>query len=149
VVCVSGYGGAAAVSVPLGSTGDLGDKGKVNWRYASGAPYVPSPALLGESLFFTAANDSLLTVLNAKNGKAVIAKERLPQAKGFYASPITAAGRVYFVDRTGTAVVLKAGDTLDVLAVNQLDDQLDASPVAVGKELYLRGDKHLYCIAAK
>ncbi|MFM8272446.1 MAG: PQQ-binding-like beta-propeller repeat protein [Gemmata sp.] len=149
VVCVSGYGGAAAVSVPLGSTGDLGDKGKVNWRYASGTPYVPSPALLGESLFFTAANDSLLTVLNARNGKAVIAKERLPQAKSFYASPITAAGRVYFVDRTGTAVVLKAGDTLDVLAVNQLDDQLDASPVAVGKELYLRGDKHLYCIAAK
>jgi hypothetical protein len=59
---------------------------------------------------------------------------------------MTAAGRVYFVDRSGTTVVLKAGDTLDVIAVNKLDDTIDASPVAVGKQLFLRGEKFLYCI---
>lgn len=149
VICVSGYGGAAAVSVPLGSTGDLADKGKVNWRYASGTPYVPSPVLVGESLYFTAANDSVLTVLNAKTGKTVINKERLPQAGSFYGSPITASGRVYFTDRNGTTSVLKAGDTLDILSVNKLDDPIDASPVAVGKQLFLRGEKYLYCIESK
>ena len=110
----------------------------MNWRYAAGTPYVPSPALVGDRLYFTAANDTLLTVLDAKTGKAVLDKERLPQAKSFYASPIAAAGRVYFVDRRGTTVVLKAGDALDVLAVNKLDDPIDASPVAVGKQLFLR-----------
>jgi outer membrane protein assembly factor BamB len=149
VICVSGYRGAAAVSIPLSSKGDLGEKGKVNWRYASGTPYVPSPVLVGEDLWFTQMNDPILTVLNAKTGKVVVDKERLPQAKSFYASPITAAGRVYFVDRSGTAVVLKAGGGGDVLSVNKLNDAIDASPVAVGKQLFLRGEKHLYCIEAK
>ena len=149
VICLSGYKGAVALSIPLASKGDLGVRGKLNWRYSAGTPYVPSPVLVGDRLYFTQTNDSLLTVLNAKTGKAIIDKERLPQAKNFYASPITAAGRVYFVDRSGTTVVLKAGDTLDVLAVNKLDDAIDASPVAVGTQLFLRGEKYLYCIEAK
>jgi len=149
VICVSGYRGAAAMSIPLSSKGDLGERGEVNWRYATGTPYVPSAVLVGDQLYFTQMNDPILTVLNAKTGKVVIDKERLPQAKSFYASPITAAGRVYFVDRGGTTIVLKSGDTLDVLSVNKLDDAIDASPVAVGKQLFLRGEKYLYCIEGK
>jgi hypothetical protein len=34
-----------------------------------------------------------------------------------------------------------------VLATNSLDDGFDASPAIAGDELYLRGQKHLYCIA--
>ncbi|MBA4063695.1 MAG: hypothetical protein C0501_08280 [Isosphaera sp.] len=146
VVCVSGYKGAAAVSVPLASTGDLGLKGKVNWRAASGTPYVPSPALVGDRLYFTERNENLLTVLNAKTGKAVVDRERLPGVKSFYGSPAAAAGRVYLTDRTGTTVVLKAGDAVEVLATNRLGEPVDASPVPVGRQLFLRGEKHLYCI---
>jgi outer membrane protein assembly factor BamB len=43
-------------------------------------------------------------------------------------------------------VVVKAGDTAEVLATNKLTDAIDASPVAVGKTLFLRGEKFLYCI---
>ena len=148
-ICVSGYRGAAAVSVPLSSHGDLGDGGKINWRYAAGTPYVPSPLLLGDRLYFTALNDSQLTVLDARTGKAVIEKERIPQMKSFYASPVAAAGRVYFIDRTGTTAVLKAGDTLEVLSTNKLDDTFDASPVLVGRQFILRGEHSLYCIEEK
>ena len=35
-----------------------------------------------------------------------------------------------------------------VLALNPLDDEFTASVAIVGKELFLRGKKHLYCIAA-
>jgi outer membrane protein assembly factor BamB len=149
VICVSGYRGSGGVSVPLDSTGDLGTDGKVNWRYSSQTPwmpYVPSPLLLRDRLYFTQMNDPILTVLDAKTGKPVIDKERLPQARSLYASPVAAAGRVYFVDRSGIVVVLKAGDDLEVLAVNKLDEPIDASPVAVGKQLFLRGHNHLYCI---
>lgn len=149
VICVSGYKGAAAISIPLSAKGDLGERGNVNWRYAAGTPYVPSPVLVGDLLYFTQTNDSVLTVLNAKTGKVVIDKERLPQVKSFYASPIAAAGRVYFVDRSGTTIVIKSGETLDVVSVNKLDDAIDASPVAVGKQLFLRGEKYLYCIETK
>ena len=37
-------------------------------------------------------------------------------------------------------------DQLDILATNKLDDAIDASPIAVGKQLFLRGEKYLYCI---
>jgi outer membrane protein assembly factor BamB len=149
VIAMSGYKGAMAVSIPLGSNGDLGDKGRVNWRYRAGTPYVPSPVLAGDRLYFTSTNDGLLTVLDAKTGKPVYEKERLPQTRSFYGSPIVAAGRVYFTDRTGTTVVLKAGDTFEVLAVNKLNDPVDASPVAVGKQLFLRSHSALYCIEEK
>jgi outer membrane protein assembly factor BamB len=148
-ICVSGYRGSMAISIPLSSKGDLGDMGTVNWRYGAGTPYVPSPVLVGDMLYFTAMNDPILTVLNAKTGKPVIAKERLPQVKSFYASPVTAAGRVYFTDRNGTTIVLKAGDALDVVAVNKLEETIDASPVLVGKQLILRGERSLYCIEGK
>jgi outer membrane protein assembly factor BamB len=149
VICMSGYRGSAAVSVPLDSAGDLGESGKVNWRHTGGTPYVPSPALVGDRLYFTAMNDAQLTVLDAKTGKPVLEKERLPQARQFYGSPVTAAGRVYFTDRSGTTVVLNAGDSLDVVAVNKLGgsgEVFDASPVPVGNQLFLRSDKALYCI---
>jgi hypothetical protein len=50
------------------------------------------------------------------------------------------------VDRGGTTVVLKQSDKLEVLAVNRLDDPMDASPVVVGRQLFLRGTKYLYCV---
>ncbi|HVL14097.1 MAG TPA: PQQ-binding-like beta-propeller repeat protein, partial [Gemmata sp.] len=149
VVCVSGYRGSAAVSIPLSSMGDLGSDGKVNWRHEGGTPYVPSPVLVGDKLYFTERNDATLTILDVKTGKPVVDKERLPSVRSFYASPITTAGRVYLTDQSGVTLVLKAGDEVDVLAANRLDDKIDASPVAVGKQLILRGHSSLYCIEEK
>ena len=66
-----------------------------------------------------------------------------------YASPVGAAGRIYIADRDGTTTVIKQSDTLEVLAVNTLDDGFDASPIIIGDELYLKGRTHLYCIAKR
>jgi outer membrane protein assembly factor BamB len=148
-IVVSGYKGAAAVSVPLDAKGDLGTNGNLNWRTSPGTPYVASPLLMGDRLYFTQSLEAFFTVLDANTGKPVIDKERLPNAKSFYASPLGAAGRVYLVDQSGTTLVLKAGDTFEVLAVNRLPDKIDASPVAVGKQLFLRGHQYLYCIEQK
>ena len=62
---------------------------------------------------------------------------------------MAAAGRIYIADRAGTTLVLKQGDKVEVLATNQLDESIDASPVIVGKQLFLRTEKHLYCIEEK
>ena len=113
---MSGYKGSAVVAVPLDSAGDLKDGGQVAWRYAKGTPYVPSPLLLGDRLWFTKENTQVLTVLDIKTGKAVIDLERLPTAKSFYASPVAAAGRIYLTDRSGVTLVLKDGDAVEVLA---------------------------------
>ncbi len=146
VYCMSGYRASAAVAISLDAEGDVTDSDKVLWRYGKGTPYVPSPLLVDGRLWFTQAYDAILTTLDVKTGKPVLRQERLPQLSSIYASPVAAAGRVYIVDRKGTTLVLKQGDQFKVLATNRLDDPVDASPIVVGKQLFLRGEKYLYCI---
>lgn len=148
VFCVSGYKGAAAVAISLDASGDITDIDKVLWWYKKGTPYVPSPLLVGERLYFTEANNALLTILDTKSGKALLDRERLPNQTSFYSSPVAAAGRIYLTDQQGMTLVLKQSDKLEVLSKNQLDDHFDATPALVGRQLFLRGEKFLYCIEA-
>lgn len=146
VYVMSGYQGAAAVAISLDAVGDVTNQPAVRWKHTRGTPYVPSPVLWGNRICFTAGKINQLTLLDLASGKPLIDRERLTGADEFYASPIAAAGRLYLVDRSGTTFVLKQSDRLEVLAINRLDDPIDASPVAVGKQLFLRGDKYLYCV---
>ncbi len=145
VYCMSGYGGAAAFAFSLKSRGDLTGTDKVLWRFGKSTPYVPSP-LLDNRLYFTQGNNPLLTCLNAYTGKPLFERERLPGLSSLYASPVGVRDRIYIVGRDGTTLVLKRSDKLEVLATNRLDDPVDASPAIVGKQLFLRGEKFLYCI---
>jgi outer membrane protein assembly factor BamB len=147
VYVMSGFRGNALLAIELGHTGDLTETDAVVWRHARSAPYVPSPLLYNGRLYFFASNNGILSCFEAKTGRPLINAERLEALAGVYASPLGAAGRVYLAGRNGAAVVLKESDAFQVLATNRLDDKFDASPVAVGKELYLRGLETLYCIA--
>ena len=144
--CMSGYVGSAAMAVPLDRRGELTKDDAFLWRVNKGTPYVPSPLLFGDRLMFTQANQALLTILDRKTGRVVLDRERLPNGGSYYASPIAAAGRIYLVNREGSTLVLKQSDQLEVLATNALNDLIDASPVAVGRQLFLRGENFLYCI---
>jgi outer membrane protein assembly factor BamB len=143
VICTGGYKGSVLMAVPLSSKGE---SAAPRWKYSKGTPYVPSPTPVGALLYFTELNGNLLTILDAKSGRAIVDKERLHGVNEFYASPVYAGGRVYLTDRTGVTLVLKPGPELKVLATNRLNDPIDASPVAVGKKLLLRGEKYLYCL---
>lgn len=148
VICMSGYRGSAALAISLDSMGDVTGSDKVAWKFDRDTPYVPSPLLYGDMLYFNKLNNGILTCLDAKTGKPVIESTRLQGLSNVYASPVAAAGRVYFVGRDGTTLVLKHGTAVEILATNKLDDLIDASPAIVGKQLLLRGQNHLYCFAA-
>ena len=149
VYTTAGFRGSALYAIKLGKTGDLTDTDAVIWKHAKSTPYVPSPLLSGDRLYFLASNNAVLSMFDAKSGKPVISEERLEGLQGIYSSPISANGRVYISSQNGATAVLKDSDKLEVLAVNQLDDRFDASPVAVGNQLFLRGKKNLYCLAEK
>lgn len=148
-ICMSGYKGAAAFRIPLDATGDVTGSDKILWSYKRGTPYVPSPLLSGDRLYFTQTNEPLLTCLKAETGEVIVDRQRLRGLGTLYASPVEADGRIYITDRDGATMVLQRGDKPEVLAVNRLDDAIDASPAVVGKQLFLRGAKHLYCIESK
>ncbi len=147
VYAISGFRGASLLALKLDGTGDLTDTASVVWKHTKATPYVPSPILYGERLYFLSGNNAILSALNAKTGQPLITEERLEGVSGVYASPVGAAGRVYFVGRNGTTVVIKDSDTLEILATNTLDEKFDASPALAGKDLLLRGQRFLYCLA--
>jgi outer membrane protein assembly factor BamB len=145
VYCLSGYG-AAGYAIPLDARGDVTDTAKILWRLDKGTPYVPSPLLDNGLLYFTQMNKAFLTCVDAKTGKVLMDRERLPALTELYASPSGAAGRIYLTGRDGTTMVLKRGGKLEVLSVNPLDDRIDASPAIAGRQLFLRGENYLYCL---
>ena len=148
-ICMSGYGRGAARAVRLDTAGDVTHGEQVAWRLERGTPYVPSPLLYDGRLFFTASNRGLLSCVDAATGQPLAAPIRLPRLGNLYASPVGAAGRVYFVDRNGTTLVIKNEPKLTVLAINELDDVIDGSPALVGREFFLRSHTSLYCIAGE
>ncbi|MBL9168445.1 MAG: PQQ-binding-like beta-propeller repeat protein [Verrucomicrobiales bacterium] len=147
VYVMSGWRGAALQAITLGRTGDLTGTDAIAWSHNKSTPYVPSPLLYGDWLYFYAHNNAQLTILNAKDGQEHLNAERLEGLFGVYASPVGAADRVYLVSRDGGTWVIKNGPGLEVLAKNKLNDGFDASPAAVGKELLLRGREFLYSLA--
>ena len=144
----SSYERRAMVAIRLdGAKGDITRTGQVVWSRNRDTPYVPSPLLYGENLYFLKHYQGALTCVRAKTGEQIYGPQRLPEIYNIYASLAGAAGKIYVTSREGTTVVLKHGDEPLVLARNQLDDTFSASPAMVDGELYLRGGKHLYCIA--
>ena len=148
VYALSGFRGAALLAIKLGASGVLDDTDAIAWKHSKSTPYVPSPLLTGERLYFFSGNNALLSCFNAKTGKPYYEAHRLDLA-GVYASPVAAGGHVYIVGRDGKALVLKDADQVEVVATNVLNDRVDASPAIVGKEIYIRGHQNLYCIAEK
>lgn len=145
---ISGFRGAAALAIRYASAkGDINESESIVWRYDQDTPYVPTGVAYNNRIYFVENNRPILTCLNAKSGRPVYEKERLEGLDTIYASFIAANGHIYISARNGTTLVLKDGKTFEVAAKNKLDDEFDASPVAVGSELYLRGTAHLYCIA--
>ena len=123
------------------------DTDKVAWHQSGeGAPYVPSPLLYGDLLYFTKSRGAILSCVKAATGETLFDQQRLPGLGTVYASPVGAAGRVYIVDLDGNCVVLKRGAKLEVLGTNELGEPVEASPAVVGKQLFLKGRRHLYCI---
>ena len=148
VYAMSGFRGNALRAVRLADAkGEVNGPPALAWSYDKDTPYVPSPLLVGGSLYFLKSNSGILTSLDAASG-APRYSERLEAVPNVYASPVAADGRIYVVGREGSAVVLAAGPQLKVLATNRLDDAFDASPALVDRELYLRGARYLYRISA-
>ena len=148
VILTSGFRGNALLAVKLAEAkGDLAASQAVAWKLDRDTPYVPSPLLYGEELYFLKGNNGLLSCYNARTGERLYGPERLEGVPNVYASPVGAAGRVYVAGREGQTAVVQRGPAFKLLATNMLEDGFDASPVAVDSELYLRGQRFLYRIS--
>jgi outer membrane protein assembly factor BamB len=149
VTCMTGYKGYAMLAIRLDSRGDVTGSGQVVWKRHDAAPYVASPLLYENLIYFGKEREAIFSCVDAATGELQWGPERIQGMDTVYASPAGAAGRVYLVGRNGTTVVLRHGRKFEVLSTNVLSEGMDASPVLVGRGLYLRSTHHLYSIGSE
>ena len=149
VIAGNSYYQQAMLAIRLaGAKGDLTGTDRVAWKLNRLTPYVSSPLLYDDTLYFLRHNQNILSRLEPATGKPFGEPLRLEGIRDFiFASPVGAAGRIYITGRDGTTVVLRHDRGNTTLAINHLDDSFSASPALVDRELYLRGEHFLYCLS--
>jgi outer membrane protein assembly factor BamB len=144
----SSYDKRALLAIRLeGAAGDITGTDRIAWSRFRGTPYVPSPLLYDGALYFLTHYQGVLTRVDAKSGEERPGAYRLNGIGNIYSSPVAASGRIYITDLDGTTAVLSAGEIPRVLALNRLSDSIAASPALAGRDLFLRGERFLYCLA--
>jgi sugar lactone lactonase YvrE/enterochelin esterase-like enzyme len=122
--------------------GDGAAAPEIVWRETRGVPTMPSPLVVGDVLYMV-SEKGIASCLEARTGKPLWA-ERLPG--NFSSSPFHADGRIYVGSREGKTYVLRPGRKAELLATNELDGAIFATPAAVGRAVFLRTDTALYRI---
>lgn len=144
----SSYEKKALLAIRLDrAKGDITGSNRIAWTRNRGTPYVPSPLLYGDSLYFLTHYQGIMSRVDAVTGTDNPGPFRLGSMGNIYASPVAGGGRVYVTDLDGKTIVMSHADKPEVLAVNVLDEEFAASAAIVGRELFLRGKTYLYCIA--
>jgi outer membrane protein assembly factor BamB len=150
VYLISGFRGNAAIAVDITKArGDITDTDAIVWKYDINTPYTPSPLLMDNKLYFLKANNGFITCLDAGTGNEYYSSQRLEGINNLFTSPVGVGDRIYILGTNGICLVVKAGEQFEVLSKNTLEDTFYASPVILGDDLFLRGDRSLYCISEK
>ena len=115
----------------------------IAWRTnkASCVAYVPSPIVEGDYLLVV-SDPGFANCLQAATGR-ILWQERLGE---HHASLISANGLVYFLSDEGVTTVVRPGPTFERVARNEIGERCFASPAVSGGRLFLRGDRHLFCV---
>ncbi len=125
-------------------TGNITAMDKIVWRTTKGVAYVPSPIIAGE-WFLVVSDGGVAHCFEAATGRLAWA-ERMGEQ---HASLVSAGGLVYCLNDNGVMHVVRPGANYDLVARNELGEKTYASPVISDGRMFLRGFKHLYCLATK
>lgn len=146
VIVMSGYRDPNQMAIKLDSKGDVSKSEAIVWSNQRGNSYTPAPVLHDGKLYFI-TDSAQLSCVDAATGKEYYRQQRLPKPYNIKSSPVAAGGKLYIATEEGDVVVVKLGETFEVLATNTLTDQFfEASPVVVDKTIYLRSANMLFAV---
>ena len=121
--------------------GDITKSDKIVWRTNKGVAYVPSPIAEGD-YFLVVSDSGVAHCFEAASGRLAW-QERMGE---HHASLVSANGLVYFLNDNGVMNVVKPGPDFRRVAQNEIGEKTFASPAISDGRIFLRGDKHLFCI---
>jgi len=130
------------LAIRPGGKGDI-TRTHLRWLNERGGPHVPSPVYYQGRLHLV-SDMGVAMCLEAASGD-IVWQERL---KGrFSMSPIIAGDKLILINEKGLAYILQAGETLSILAQNDLGEETLATPAVLGGRIYIRTASNLYCIS--
>ena len=136
-------GGHGLTAVRLGGQGDLTPT-NVAWNLKKSYPNIPAP-LIYQDVMYLMKEGGIVSSLDPTSGQ-VLKQGRTPQAlEDYYASPVAADGKIFVVSESGKVTVLKADPQWEILATNDLGEEVWATPAIAGKNLFVRTRAALYC----
>jgi len=124
-----------------GKTGDL-TRSHIAWTNAKAGAFIGSPVVF-QGQVYIAGDRGIGQCLDARTGK-LLWKKRL--GDHFHASPVAGDDKVYFANSEGIVKVIQAGPEFKSLAENNMGEGIVASPAISDGQIFLRGDKHLFCV---
>ena len=141
VFIATGFQQPSLIAVRADGIGDVTGT-HIAWSMSRGAPYTPSPLLVGDELYVI-SDLGVLTCVDGRTGK-VLYQQRI--GGNHSASPIYADGRIYFLSEEGVATVIVPGAAFQRLAVNELNGATLASIGVANASFFVRTNTHLYRI---
>jgi len=136
----TGFEQAALLAIdPKGASGNATES-HVKWRHEKGVPLTPSALAVGNELYFV-SDAGVATCLDVETGKVHWTK-RL--GGNFSASPVFAAGRIYFQSEEGTTHVVAADTSFQLLATNDIEERTLASAAVSENAIFIRSESHLW-----
>ncbi len=114
----------------------------VLWQEHRGVPEVPAP-LSYHGRVYMIANGGVASCVDSKSGKLLF-RGRVGAPGAYYASPVAAGGKIFVASSDGVVTTLAEGDTLNVLANNDLGEPVFGTPALIGPAVYVRSLHHLW-----
>lgn len=121
---------------------------RIAWRYDKGTGYIPSPLLLGDSLYVI-TDGGIVSCLDARTGLPRYEGKRFKTPAKFLSPPVAFDGRILITSQDGDTHVVKAGPEFVVLRTNSLGESINASLALAGEAIFVRSEKHLFRISYK
>ncbi len=122
--------------------------GGLVWKFLRSIPQLPSP-LVYQGVLYMINEGGVLTTLDPATGKLFKQARLRGEADKYYSSPVAADGKVYITSHTGKVSVLKAGAEQELLAVNDVEDEVLATPALVDGRVLIRTKEAVICYGSK
>jgi len=141
------YGrGSRLHGIKLGGSGDVTATHRA-WVREDVGSFVPTP-LEYRGKVYLVRDRGQVECIDPTNGATLWTGELPKSSSSYYSSPVAADGKIYAAREDGVVFVARIDGTFEVLAENKMGEPVIASPVPVANRLLIRGEKHLFCIAA-
>ena len=137
--------GAQVMAIRTGGEGDV-SKTHVVWTAEEGMSDASSPVCDGKFFLQATGGGGEVTCLDATNGKLLWQKGF---SGGFWASPTIVGDLVYLPGDDGKTRLFKLADKFELVAENNIGEPTLATPAFIGDRIYIRGEKHLFCVGSK